>query len=173
MYDIVCFLRGSCHFCIRRRIRYRIRRRMSKIRYCMSKIQYSIPYIRYRIRHRIKCTISYVFWGVLAILYTTSYTISYTTSYVKYTISYTKETISYTIHTISYTTSHKMCDIVGFFRGSCHFYIRRRIRYRIKKYDIVYDMQLLVAIIRYRITISYASSLLYDIARQNRKKHTM
>ena len=34
-------------------------------------------------------------------------------------------------------------------------------------------MQCLVAIIRYRITISYASSLLYDIARQNRKKHTM
>ena len=120
MYDIVCFLRGSCHFCIRRRIRYRIRRRMSNIRYRMSKIQYRISNIRYRIRHRIKCAISYVFVA-----------------------------------------------------GSCHFYIRRRIRYRIKKYDVVYDMQLLVAIIRYRTYISYASSLLYDIVRQNRKKHTI
>jgi hypothetical protein len=120
MYDIVCFFAGSCHFCIRRRIRYRIRRRMSNIRYRMSKIQYRISNIRYRIRHRIKCAISYVFVA-----------------------------------------------------GSCHFYIRRRIRYRIKKYDVVYDMQLLVAIIRYRTYISYASSLLYDIARQNRKKHTM
>jgi hypothetical protein len=67
IYDIVCFWGGSCHFYIRRRIRYRIRRRMSNIRYRMSKIQYRIPYIRYRIRYRIKCTISYVFGGVLAI----------------------------------------------------------------------------------------------------------
>ena len=66
-----------------------------------------------------------------------------------------------------------MCDIVCFWRGSCHFFIRRRIRRRIKKYDIVYDMQRLVAIIRYRTYISYASSLLYVIVRQNRKKNTI
>ena len=61
IYDIVCFWGGSCHFYIRRRIRYRIRRRMSNIRYRMSKIQYRISNIRYRIQHRIKCAISYVF----------------------------------------------------------------------------------------------------------------
>jgi len=66
-----------------------------------------------------------------------------------------------------------MYDIVGFVRGPCHFFIRHRIRYRIKNYDVVYDMQLLVAIIRYRTYISYASSLLYVIVRQNRKKHTI
>ncbi len=81
MYDIVCFVSGSCHFCIRRRIRYRIRHRMSKIRY-------RIPNIRYRIRHRIKCTISYVLLVVLAILYTTSHTILYMTS-KKIAISHT------------------------------------------------------------------------------------
>ena len=124
MYDIVCFFAGSCHFCIRRRIRYRIRRRMSNIRYRMSKIQYRISNIRYRIRHRIKCAISYVFVA-----------------------------------------------------GSCHFYIRRRIRYRIKKYDVVYDIVLkknsrfyytisynnivcLVAIIRYRTSKSQKT---YDV----------
>jgi hypothetical protein len=113
------------------------------------------------------------FCWFLPFLYTTSYTISYTTSYVKYTISYVKNTISYTIHTISYTISYKMYDIVCFWGGSCHFYIRRRIRRRIKKYDVVYDMQLLVAILRYRTYISYASSLYYVIVRQNRKKNTI
>ncbi len=66
-----------------------------------------------------------------------------------------------------------MYDIVGFVRGSCHFFIRRRIRYRIKICDVVYDTQLLVAIIRYRTSISNASTLLYDIVRPHRKKHTM
>ena len=84
------------------------------------------------------------FCWFLPFLYTTSYTISYTTSYVKYTISYVKNTISYIKYTISYTTSYKMCDIVCF---CCWFLpflyttsytisykkVRCRIRYRIKK----------------------------------------
>ena len=57
--------------------------------------------------------------------------------------------------TISYTISYKMYDIVCFWT------------------DVVYDMPFLVAIIRYRTYISYASSLLYDIVRPHRKKHTM
>ena len=136
--------------------RYRIRHRMSnmlfRIRHRMSITEY-----RYRIRYRMSNIRCRIFDTPI------SYIKKYTTSY----------TITCIRHTISYTTSYKMYDIVCFWGGSCHFYIRRRIRRRIKKYDVVYDMQLLVAILRYRTYISYASSLYYVIVRQNRKKNTI
>jgi hypothetical protein len=108
-------------FCIRRRIRYSIRRRMSYIRHRIPKIQYRIANIWYLTRHRIKCAISYVFVA-----------------------------------------------------GSCHFGIRRRIRYRMFLYDVLYDIVharryytisynnivCLVAIIRYRTSISQKT---YDV----------
>jgi hypothetical protein len=114
------------------------------------------------------------FCWFLPFLYTTSYTISYTTSYVKYTISYVKNTISYIKYTISYTTSYKMCDIVCF---CCWFLpflyttsytisykkVRCRIRYATSRryYTISYvHIVCLVAIIRYRTSKSQKT---YDV----------
>jgi len=108
------------------------------------------------------------FEGFLPFLYTTSYTISYTTSYVKYTISYVKNTISYIKYTISYTTSYKMCDIVCF---CCWFLpflyttsytisykkVRCRIRYATSRRYITISyvhIVCLVAILRYRTSKS-------------------
>ena len=114
------------------------------------------------------------FCWFLPFLYTTSYTISYTTSYVRYTISYVKKTISYMKYTISYTTSYKICDIVGF---GCWFLpflyttsyttsykkVRCRIRYATSRryYTISYvHIVCLVAIIRYRTSKSQKT---YDV----------
>jgi hypothetical protein len=104
------------------------------------------------------------------ILYTTSYTILFTTLYVKYTISYTKYTISYSKYTISYTT-------YVFVAGSCHFCIRRRIRYRIKiamSYTICNFSSLLYDIVRtYRMPCRYYTILYVHIAKNIRCYSTM
>ena len=66
----------------------------------------------------------------------------------------------------------KTYDIVGFYPIVANRTLRCRIRCRTSPYDIVYDVPCIICIIRCRTSISYATSVLYDVVRRYRLKRT-
>jgi hypothetical protein len=101
-----CDLNNFCSCTYRILYRYyRIRYRTSDVRYRMSKYRF-LPVGR-----------------------ATSYTMSYTTSYVFYTTLY-----------VQHTTSSKIVLHRTFFTGSCQSYVRHRIRHHTFFDDVAYDV---------------------------------
>jgi hypothetical protein len=105
---------------------------------CIYCIRYRIQYHTFHVQYRSNRTSKYSF---LPFWRTMSYTISYTISYVFCTTSYVRRTIT--------TISQKNVRCRTFYTGSCHFDLRHRIRYRTFFYDVAYDVQCNISIIRY------------------------